>query len=116
MLDNFICCNKFLKRVNDCKTTTSGVQSDHSAIHIKFKLTAIKLNLKRDALTIIDWGKNCTDTKTNSGFYTRHHLSLMEIELYNLNPSDETDYKNFNKLILKSATDTAAKLRSEDKG
>ena len=76
-MDNFICCDKFFKRVNDCKTTTSGVRSDHSAIHIKFKLTAIKLDLKRDALTIIDWGDNCTDTKTNTEFNTRLHLSLM---------------------------------------
>ena len=57
MLDNFICCDKFFKLVNDSKTTTPGVQSDHSAIHVKFKLTEIKLNLKRDALTIIDWEK-----------------------------------------------------------
>ena len=33
MLDNFICCDKFFKRVTDCKT--------------KFKLTAIKLNIPK---------------------------------------------------------------------
>ena len=106
----------FFKRVNDWKTTTSGVRSDHSAIHIKFKLTAIKLNLKRDALTIIHWGGNCTDTKTNAEFNTRLHLSLVESDIYNLNPTDGTDYTTFNELILKSATDNATKLRSEDKG
>ena len=81
MLDNFICYEKFLKQVNDCKTTISGARSDHSAISIKFKLTAIKLNLKRYALTIIDWEKICTDTKTSADFNTRLHLSLMESDI-----------------------------------
>ena len=102
--------------MNDCKTTTPGAQSDHSAIHIRFKLTAIKLNLKRDALTIIDWEKMRTDTKTNADFNTRLQLSLIESYIYNLDPTDGTDYTTFNELILKSATDTATKLRSEDKG
>ena len=77
MLDNFMYCDKFFKQVNDCKTTTSSVRSDHSAIRIKFKLTEITLNLKRDALTIIDWEKIRTDTKTNSDFNTRLNLFLM---------------------------------------
>ena len=92
------------------------MRSDQSAIHIKLKLTAIKLNLKRDALTIIDWEKIRTDTKTNTEFNTRLHLSLMESDIYNLNPTDGTDYTTFNELILKSATDNATKLRSKDKG
>jgi len=54
MLHNFICCQNFFKRVNNCKTTTFGARSDHSAIKIKFKLAAIKLNLERDTLTEID--------------------------------------------------------------
>ena len=57
MLDNFICCKNFFKRVDNCKTIPFGARSDHSAIKIKFKLTAIKLNLERDTLTEIDWEK-----------------------------------------------------------
>ena len=39
----------------------------------------------------------------------------MESDIYNLNPLDGTDYTTYNKLLLKSATDNATKLRSEDK-
>ena len=66
-------------------------------------------------MTIIDWEKIRTDTKTNTEFNTRLHLFLMESDIYNLNPVDGTDYTTYNKLILKSATETATKLRSEDK-
>ena len=78
MLDNFIFCNEFFKRVLDCKTSASGACSDHSAIKIKFKLTAIKLNLKRDALTVIDWEKIRVDPPTNKEFNERLHFNLMD--------------------------------------
>ena len=116
ILDNFICCNGFFKRVIDCKTSVSGARSDHSAVKIKFKLTAIKLNLKRDALTVIDWEKNCTDPPTNADFNERLHFNLMEQNVYNFEPTDEVDYTTFNKLILQFAQATATKIKSEDKG
>ena len=42
MLDNFMCCDKLFKRISDCKVTRSGVQSDHTAIVGKHRLTSIK--------------------------------------------------------------------------
>ena len=116
MLDNFICCNEFFKRVLDCKTSASGARSDHSAIKIKFKLTAIKLNLQRDALTVIDWEKIRIDPPTNKEFNDRLHLNLMQQDVYNFEPTDGEDYTTFNTLILQSAQATATKLKSEDKG
>ena len=44
-----------------------------------------------------------------------HYFPLLS-DIYNLNPVDGTDCATYNKLILKSATDTATKLRYEDKG
>ena len=39
----------------------------------------------------------------------------MENDIYNFEPTDRTDNTTFNELILKSAKDTATKLRSKDK-
>ena len=55
MLDNFICCDNFFKRVTDCKVVTTGARSDHSPIQEKFKLTAIKLNILKEDTMVIDW-------------------------------------------------------------
>ena len=63
MLDNFICCNEFFKRVTDCKVVKTGARSDHSPIQVKFKLTAIRLDLTKSDTTIIDWEKIRMDKK-----------------------------------------------------
>ena len=55
MLDNFISCPGFFKRISDCKVTTLGVRSDHATIRVKFRLTAIKFNIEQDNIEIIDW-------------------------------------------------------------
>ena len=54
MLDNFIICGRFFKRISDCKVNRLGVQSDHAAIMTQFRLTAIKFNNDHDDITIID--------------------------------------------------------------
>ena len=77
---------------------------------------AIKLNLKREALTIIDWGKNRIDPPTNKEFNDRLHLNLMQQDIYNFEPTDGEDYTTFNALILQSAQATATKPKSKDKG
>ena len=46
MLDNFICSESFLKHVRDCKVNNIGVRSDHSAVIVSFKITAIKFKVK----------------------------------------------------------------------
>ena len=55
MLDNFVCCDQFFKRISDCKVTKLGVRSDHSAIISKFRLTSIKFNNEQRQSTVIDW-------------------------------------------------------------
>ena len=54
MLEIFIGCGGFFKRISDCKVNMLGVRSDHAAIMILFRLTAIKFNNDRDDITIID--------------------------------------------------------------
>ena len=78
MLDNFICCNKFFKRVTDCKVVTTGARSDHSPIQEKFKLTAIKLNIPKEDTIVIDWKTIWTNKDYGRLFNDKLHLSLME--------------------------------------
>ena len=61
MLNNFICCDKFLKRVTYCKVVTTGARSDHSPIQAKFKLREIKLNIPKEDTIVIDWKTIRTD-------------------------------------------------------
>ena len=41
MLDNFICSESFFKLVCDCKLSSIGARSDHLAVIVCFKITAI---------------------------------------------------------------------------
>ena len=45
MLDNFICSESFFKCVRDCKVSNIGVRSDHLAVIVSFKITAIKFKV-----------------------------------------------------------------------
>ena len=58
MLNNFVSCRRFFKRISDCKVTNLGVRSGHAAIMTRFRLTAIKFNNERNNITIIEWKKN----------------------------------------------------------
>ena len=68
MLENFICSESFLKRVRDCKVSNIGVRSDHSAVIVSFKITAIKFKVKEKINKIIDWKKINRDAETNIEF------------------------------------------------
>ena len=57
MLDNFISCGNFFKRIRDCKVNRLGVRSNHDAIMTPFRLTSIKFNNDHDDIIIIDWQK-----------------------------------------------------------
>ena len=116
MLDNFMCCANFFKRVTVCKTTTSGAQSDHSAIRVNFKLTSIKLNTDKAEKIVIDWKTIREDTYTNKVFNCRLHCSLMEQDIFYFEPTNGNDYTSFNQLILHAAQTTATKPKFEKKG
>ena len=64
MLDNFIFCDKFFKRVTDFKTI--------------FKLTAIKLNIPKEYMIVIYWETIRTNKDYGRIFNDKLHLSLME--------------------------------------
>ena len=51
-LDNFISSFVFFKQISDCKVTKLGVRSDHAAISVKFRLTAIKFNNNQDDIEV----------------------------------------------------------------
>ena len=82
MLDNFICCDKFFKWVTDCKVVTTGARSNHYPIREKFKLTAIKLNIPKEDMIVVDWEKIRTNKDYGRLFNDKLHLSLMEHGIY----------------------------------
>ena len=81
-MDNFIFCDKFSKRVTDCKVVTTGARSDNSPIQEKLKLTAIKLNIPKEDTIVIDWETIRTDKDHGKFFNDKLHLSLMEHGIY----------------------------------
>ena len=93
MLENFICYEIFFKPVRDCKVRNIGVRSDHSAVIVSFRITAIKFKVKETIKKIIDWRKINGDAETNIEF----NLRLSEnIKKYHT-------YTNFNYSILQAA-------------
>ena len=114
MLDNFICCHAFFKRVMDCEVVKTGARRNHSPIQAKFKLTAIKLNITKSAMVVIDWEKIRTDRVAKAAFNATLHHSLMPNGIYE--PTNGHEYTKFNELVLEAASATATKLRSEDRG
>ena len=114
MLDNFICCNKFFKRVTDCKVVKTGAHSDHLPIQTKFKLTAIKLNIPKSDTVFIDWEEIWANRESKEKFNVKLHLSLMQHGIYE--PTKGQRYTTFNSLIFRAASNTATKLKHENKG
>ena len=106
MLDNFITCSSFFKRTKDCKVIKFGVHSDHAAIKVKFRLTAMKFSNDLDDITIIDWKKIQTENAEKAIFNDK----LEELT------SLERDYTTFNANILQAGLETATRKKTENKG
>lgn len=104
MLDNFISCPRLFRRVSDCKVNTVGVCSDHAAIQVKFRLTAIKFNTTQNDKEIIDWQKIQMGDDTNKEFNKR---------LFNYN---QVSYTEFNSNILLAAKAMATRKKSDNHG
>ena len=79
--------------MRDCKVSNIGVRSDHSAVIVCFKITAIKFKVKEKINKIIVWKKNNGDAETNIEF----NLRISE------NITDEHTYTDFNDEILQAA-------------
>ena len=110
MLDNFIICGKFFKRIRDCKVNRLGVRCDHAAIMTQFRLTAIKFNNNRDDLMILNWQKIQTEKTENSIFNTK----LFDLTF--LTETSDLRYTEFNDNILSAVQDIATKQKSENRG
>jgi hypothetical protein len=73
--------------VHNCKVWNLGVESDHSAILMKFSLTSIKFNTKSKELNQgeIDWDSIRYDNDLNTTFNQKlrelHHPNLSYAEL-----------------------------------
>ena len=90
--------------MRDCKVSNIGVRSDHSAVIVSFKITAIKLKVKEKINKIIDWKKINGDAETTIEF----NLRLSE------NVTKEHTYTNFNDSILQAAkVATTTKLTNQ---
>ena len=78
--------------MSDCKVSNIDVRSDHSAVIVCFKITAIKFKVKEKIDRIIDWKKINVDAETNIEF----NLRLSE------NMTSEHTYAYFNDTILQA--------------
>ena len=105
VLDSFISCPRFFKRISNCKVTTLGVRSNHATISVKFRLTAFKLNNDQDDMEIIDWKKIQTNKGAKDEFNDR---------LFNL--SRRSSYTEFNSNILLAAQEIATRKKSDNRG
>ena len=90
MLDSFVCCDQFFKRISDCKVTKSGVRSNHSSIMTKFRLISIKFNNKPQQHTVINWERIRTGDKMKQIFNKKIQ------ELMSNNQLQADNYTNFN--------------------
>ena len=110
MLDNFIFYDQLSKRISDCKVTTFGVRSDHTAIVTKFRLTSIKFKNEQQQSTVIDWERIIIDDEKRSIFNDKFY------ELTKDNKLLSQDYTYLNSAILIAAQDTATKERTKNQG
>ena len=99
MIDNFISYPAFFKRISDWKVTTLGVCSDHAAIRVKFRLTAIKFNNLQDDIEIIDWKKIQTEKKAKDEFNDRLFNELFT----------DAPYTEFNSSIILASQQTTTR-------
>ena len=65
-------------------------------------------------MIVIDWETIRTNKDYGRLFNDKLHLSLMEHGIYE--PTDGQEYITFNSLILQAASETATKLKHENKG
>ena len=105
MFDNFISCDRFFKRISDCKIVDYGIKSDHSAVLIKFRITAIKFINTQKEITVTDWEKIRTNPATRATFNAK--LTSRN----NTEQSGSDEYTAFNQDILTAAAETATKLK-----
>jgi hypothetical protein len=86
-LDSISVSKSGSNRVHNCKVWNLGVESDHSAILMKFSLTSIKFNTKSKELNQgeIDWDSIRYDSDLNTTFNQKlrelHHPNLSYAEL-----------------------------------
>ena len=93
MLDNFICSEILFKTRARLQSKQHWVRSDHSAVIVCFKITAIKFKAREKINKIIDRKRNNGDAETNIEF----NLRLSE------NITNEHTYTDFNDAILRAA-------------
>jgi hypothetical protein len=84
----------------------TGVESDHSAVCLKFAITSIKYKHRTVSQGKIDW--------TTIMFDERYH-EIYNRTLYEMT-TDEMSYDDFNKCILKAAELTAVKVSKKNEG
>ena len=112
MLDNFISCPGFFKRISYYKVTTLGVLIEHSAIEVKFSLTAIKFNNEQDNIEIIDWKRIQTNHDTKDEFNNR----LFNYVKLSRESHSAASYIEFNTIILRAAQETVTRSKYDNQG
>ena len=114
MLDNWICCEKFRKRVINCSVIDYGVESDHSATIVLFRIKAIKFVRTNKLKKAINWRKLATDQVVKNDFNNRLK-ELLTLCKQN-RPEHDLAYHEYMECIVQAARDTATAKKKENKG
>ena len=122
MLDNWICCNAFQKRVSDCRVISYGVESDHSAVLVQFRVRAIKFVRTNKVKKSINWRKLATDEVVKRRFNDKLR-SLINLQTNQLMPDErvnkahtELSYQDFMENIVHAAKQTSTTEKHQNKG
>ena len=105
MLNNFICVGSFFLRVSDWKLFNIGTFSNHSAVQVKFQITAIKFKVKENIKSQVDCTTIGENMETND---------LFNVNLYQLLPKDPTSTQ-FNQYITKASVIDAVTTEHKNK-
>ena len=92
--------------------TTLGVRSDHAAIKVKFRLTAIKFNNEQDNIEIIYWKRIQTDHDAKDEFNER----LSNYDRLSREPHSAASYTEFNANIILASQETATRKKTDNRG
>ncbi len=104
MIDVFACSQQLHCGVHNCRTTSGGVESDHSAVRLDLMMMLLK-HRASTALTqgTTDWQKIATHNPTRTQY---NNILLAATD------SVAMSYKDFNNAIITAGADTALLFQS----
>ncbi len=104
MIDIFVCSQQLHCQVHNCRITSDGVESNHSAVRLDLTMTSLKHKMST-TLThgTINWHKIASNTATIKHY---NNILLASTEMIAMS------YEDFNKSIIAAGTEAALLVKS----